>query len=92
MDAPLKLELTCDCDMQMCDHTVEKVADLLQEAYDSGYESGWDEALNGLRLAMIEKGVAGASNLKVPAPPTRSKKKPKVVRDIKVNKTKSYMN
>lgn len=71
MTAPLiKLALDCSC-IELCDHAIDKISEIVQEAFDCGYDEGWEESLSGLRDMMILNGVIGAKDLSIPPPPPR---------------------
>lgn len=75
MTAPLiKLALDCSC-IELCDHAIDKISEIVQEAFDCGYDEGWEESLSGLRDMMILNGVIGAKDLSIPPPPPRKAKK-----------------
>ena len=65
---PLQLSIDCGC-FDLCDHAIESISELIQDAFDAGYDEGWSESLQGLRRMMINEGVPGAEDLIVPLPP-----------------------
>ena len=67
---PLELSIKCGC-IELCDHAVKDIAELIQDAFDSGYDEGSSDSLEGLRNMMIDQGVPGAEDLSVPPPPGR---------------------
>lgn len=85
---PLQLSIKCGC-FELCDHAVADIAELIQDAFDSGYDEGWTDSLQGLRNMMVNEGVPGAEDLIVPPPPGR--KASSAIADRKDNK-KEYSN
>ncbi len=66
-----QLKITCDCQDQLCEHTQSKLAEIIQLAYDEGYDSGWTDAFKLLHEGLIARDVPGADKLKAPPPPPR---------------------
>lgn len=85
---PLQLSIDCGC-FDLCDHAIESISALIQDAFDAGYDEGWSESLQGLRRMMINEGVPGAEDLIVPPPPGR--KASSAIAERKANK-KEYSN
>lgn len=70
-----KLELSCECDVQICDHTTDMLSELIQAAFDEGFDHGWREAFEMLHQGLVERKFEGAEKLKAPPPPPRKAKK-----------------
>jgi len=70
----IELAIACGCEVAICDHTVEKLGELLQDTFDDGYDEGWREAFLFMRRAMREAGSKAAEKLPIPdAPPRKNK-------------------
>lgn len=70
----IELHIGCGCDTPICDHTVEKLGELLQDTYDDGYDEGWKEAFLFMRRAMRDAGSKMAEKLPIPDAPPRTGK------------------
>ena len=77
MSPRIELRLECECP-DICDHAVEKLSEIIQEAFDYGYDEGWTESFKGLREMFIENGLPGAEDLAIPKPPPRTTKRARV--------------
>lgn len=69
-----ELNIKCGCDVPICDHTVDKLGELLQDTFDDGYDEGWKEAFLFMRRAMRDAGSKVADKLPIPDAPPRSRK------------------
>lgn len=69
-----KLVIDCQCKVAICDHAYEKVSDLLQSAYDDGYDEGWTDAFIAIKEGLLDLGFEKAASMSTPPPPPRSKK------------------
>jgi hypothetical protein len=86
----IKFKIECKCG-DLCQHALEKISEVIQEAFDYGYDEGWEDSLTGLRDMMISNGVAGAADLSIPPPPPRKEKKSMIIKDYR-NPKKDYNN
>lgn len=90
MGPRINLRLDCECP-ELCDHAIEKISEIVQEAFDYGFDEGWSESFRGLRDMFIERGLPGAEELTIPEPPARHAKRAIVMSRPPENK-KEYTN
>jgi len=81
------LKVNCECKVAICDHAMQDVAEMLQNTYDDGYDAGWADAHETVRQFLLEHGVESVRNIPTPAPPERTKSKPRAERNYRNNKS-----
>jgi hypothetical protein len=67
------MAIECKCPVPMCEHSEHKMTEILQDAFDEGYDDGWDAAFALLNSVLRAKGITPPSE--APPAPKRGKRK-----------------